>query len=942
MEEADGVRLIRSAYEEAPDTGGLPWRSLRGEPGTVTLLVGPIAAGTPMLWPRLGELLDLLAADGVTGIRLALAGAGASQPDRPPLAQRIADGWELEVTATDGTVVVVPDGSLFADGDGSGPCRGWSRFTPGAEPVLIGLRHPAPAWQAAFNRLPASVDGDCEVDGIPAGALVRSRHDPRQRPGHLAYAVAPDARRPVILIGSPRGRDVPADAVAALLATLPAGTRAEVRLAPGSHRDVLPVAQEVSDLLGTEVEVLTGVPRIAGDGGRGREVRVTATDASSTPTWRPAVEAVRCHPAHPRTGRAVPPRPVGLRSPLVGVKLSARGSIDLSDRWRLTLTRAGVVLENREQPAARPAELPVDPERFIIDASMTGGMSDPSLLRACERLLSDLDPDLRAYAELRVPALSGDELRDARRMAVRHRVALAPARHPLRAPREAPAQRTAPQGPSSRPRGPGRARPGAERPWATAAVPDGAESAAHGLDDGQRASAPSLTAGTPTATAARPPAATATPAPSPQLRADGRPLDPGSAPVTPRQPVPSPPAPAAEEPAASPPPSRPWTGPIPRQSPVSTRVPTPSQTRPAEPTPESGNNTVPKGTPSPARPTASAQPHNPGPPSQHEGQQPAVPAPVAARSPAPGKAPGPRRGPSRPAAASNPSTPFRPLTELRTPPTEEDRAAFRKLVGSVWDRHAAAVNGALTRTPGMRGIRQDEALSELIAVHLYLTSDPGPLSAQALNLALRTGDDSLLPYAVCLAAGLRRLPSFRGAAVRGSVDGASHLPEDPVPGTVLRDAAPLGALPVKAARTGSPEIRYAVWSLTARRARPLLGTATPDMPADLVLFPPGTSFDILETSTAQGGVPLVLLRELPGPVEAHRAHPDTSQEARQAALTRLKEALGQLPARQPEPGRPTGRPWPKHCADPHGDPLASHRSGESAPGRDTSAGDAAR
>ncbi|WP_461031035.1 hypothetical protein, partial [Streptomyces sparsus] len=70
--------------------------------------------------------------------------------------------------------------------------------------------------------------------------------------------------------------------------------------------------------------------------------------------------------------------------------------------------------------------------------------------------------------------------------------------------------------------------------------------------------------------------------------------------------------------------------------------------------------------------------------------------------------------------------------------------------------------------PALRGREQEEARADLIALMLYLRSTEGQLSHAALHPTFGTGDGRLLPYAACVASGLRRLPAFRGAAVRGA------------------------------------------------------------------------------------------------------------------------------------------------------------------------------
>jgi hypothetical protein len=1081
-ETADGVRLIRSPYEDPPEAAGVPWRSLRAGSGCVTVVVGAAAAADTELWPVLGDVLDCLVEEGVEEVRLTLAGAAARQGDgRPSVAQRVADAWDLHVTAADGSVVVVPDGSLFTAAESPGAA--WHRFGPGGRVEGLGPRHPAPAWQAAYDRLPHHLDDGCVVEPVPAGVLVRGERDAPPGPGGLPYAVPPDGDHPLVLVGSVRGRPVPASAVAELLAALPGAVRDATRLAPATHRDLLPIAQEVADLLGVQVEVLTGLPLAAEDDESGGGVAITLTDAAGRPTWRPTVSAVGCLPARPGE-RPRPPHRARLRSPLTSGRLEPDGTVGLSDLWRLTLTRSGGVVEARTQPPSHPAVRPVDPERFAVEVRWQGARTDPSLLRACEVLLNDLHPQLRCCAELRVGRLAGDALRDATRLAVRHGVALtqmsaAPGGRPGPIPPAVPTVPTVPTGPTGPtvPTGPAEpADPAGHRPPGT--VPGGGPApegrplrtgrsrevlaALTGGDDG-RATAEGPRAERPTASDGPAPAgpphragkspevlasltggddrnATAVPD-APGVVQAGTPRRPsgnsavstgtgtgrdgGAAPGSggsgsgsgdreartadraggsgPRPAAlgdrrgsrPSPGHPAAGPPEASGPPSGPGATQPPVVGPSDTArgdSPDGNPARSGAPLPESPPGTGPAGrrtgrlgerppvseeegdTGAAARPAGSVGPagiagsidslgisgpagpevsdvsdvssgSGAGPDGPRAAEERAVRPPVSATQGSAGAAVKPARpaslagsagasdlgsgpGPAPALATGSPAgsgdraaaqagddlsagrtggvpaarvtAPARatPLA-VSGPPTAQDRAAFRELVGGVWDRHVFAVSRALVRMPALRGARVDEATCDLLAVHLYLTApEEEPFAPRNLDEALREQDSTMLPYAACLAAGLRRLPSYRGVALRGTYPEVTHTP-----GGVLRTGSPVGALPLAAAAGRTPDC--ALWAVTARRTKALLG---PDA-EDLVLFLPGTEFDILDAADGDGSAPPVLLAErMLGPA-GEAAAPTAAERSRRMVSERLHEALRDLPAARTG----TSPEWPRHC-----------------------------
>jgi hypothetical protein len=245
-----------------------------------------------------------------------------------------------------------------------------------------------------------------------------------------------------------------------------------------------------------------------------------------------------------------------------------------------------------------------------------------------------------------------------------------------------------------------------------------------------------------------------------------------------------------------------------------------------------------------------------------------------------------------------------------------EHAALRLLAGPAWERHAPAVAHALGRLPALADEERQAAEAELTALRLYLEEPDGLLDHRALAAACYGRDDRLLPFAACLVSALRRLPTHRGAVLRGagSALSAEVDPEtDPLrPGTVLRDRAPLSGVPAAGGAGWPRGPRYAIWSVTGRLAGRLF-----DDPAEEVVFAPGTPFVVLDVRRT-GSSPVVLLRELPasGGAPAHDMVKDAQAElgeADRAALAGLDEALR---------GRnsPSGSGgWPERCAGPVGE-----------------------
>ncbi|NBM20740.1 hypothetical protein GUY61_35525, partial [Streptomyces sp. GC420] len=517
VEEYGGVLLLREVSDDTlsrADVDDLAGSLAAEDEHTVTVVAGPAEAPADALWARLGTLLDDLCEEGVTTVRLAMSGTGHDGRDRPAVARRIADAWGLSVIAPDSAVLVVPGGGLFVlprRDAGSASGEGWWRFGPGAKPVPLGPRQPAPSWERDRpGALPSPTRGGCVVERIPAGLLIRPREARAPRPGDLCYAVPVDQQGPTVLVGVPDGEDVlPADveeAVSALSDT----ARSRVRIAPGGRRDVLGTGQALADALGSEVVVHTGLPLLAASGPADRTVRATLADAGGTPRWHPYVDAVACLPREEPDGPPPSPRLVRWSPPIPGRGSPRAGEVQLSDRWRVAVTRAGIWVCGRDGLRPEPAARPVSADGPVIEVGRPGEPLDVSLWPELSRLLAGLGRDVCARARLHVHGVCVDGGREARRLAGLHSVrsirfgagVTAPAAGsraagavPGPGPASgAPAERrpsAAAPGPASRPErpgpplaaaattpGPGTGAPAAAR--ASAAVPHGAATASAG------------------------------------------------------------------------------------------------------------------------------------------------------------------------------------------------------------------------------------------------------------------------------------------------------------------------------------------------------------------------------------------------------------------------------------------------------------------------------
>ncbi|WP_424867884.1 hypothetical protein [Streptomyces sp. SAI-229] len=1065
VEDVDGVLLVRSVEDDSfpldvvAEVAGAVGR----EEDVATVIVGSAAGGgAPDAdhWARLGALLDSLRARGTGRVRLVMSGAGADRPDRPGVARRIADAWELEVTAPDGAVLITPGGTLFVHGDG----RTWWRFAPGAEPRKAGRRAPAPAWEEALDGVPARTSGGCVVDRVPAGVVIRPAEAPGPAPDDLCFSVPVDFERLTVVVGAPQAEDVGADEVAAVLAGLPEGERARARLAPGGRRDLLRLGQSVADRLGTEVEVLTGLPLLDDHAPPGTPPRPTLIGLDGRPSWRPFVSSVVCGPVDSE-GRAPVPRPVGLHPPDWILGGGEPGTVRLTDHWQATMTRAGLALWAPGGPRPGPLGPAVDPEACAIELGMPGQPLDDSLLPALSRLVRGLGTDVRARTTLLVRGrlLAGDGA--LRRLAAEHGIpniryvtSGRPARPAPAAGRPAtvtesgrvPSPGRAAHGPGTAAAptsagagagagraaaGPSAAEPGGASPTVghglgTATAVPGAGSGAGvgrgpggagvgprvggsgravapgalgrgpgaGAESGGALSSGGVAHGPGTAAAVRSagPGAGAARKPGtaeggPSAAEPGRVLPTGGAGAAvvrsaagsdgaaaePAEPAESPDVrvetdepgrPAAGAAGAGGAPSgSPPEGAEPEEAERGASVPAVSseprpEGRPAERTatavsPEAGAGAGNEpGASGPgaasdggagsgavgsrsassvgARPGADGviggEEHAAG---ERGGARPAGDRAVHAEAPAgprgrSGEAPaGPRgrsgeapvdpRGRSgeaplgsrdRSGEASVPSRVALPFVPGHVSGAAE-RAAFRDAAAGDWEGHAAAVSRVLTRMPALRGHELEAARTDLVAAHAYLTAGEGPLHHREVIRDLRTGEGRLLPYAGCLASALRRLPSYRGVALRGGdADGPA-----PAVGTLLHDPAPVSALTGASALPSGAPVRYAIWSVTGRKVRQLIDRpGGPPEAYEEIVFVPGTGFRVLGVRTVPAGPSVVLLRELPGNATAYMDGAEELSGLDLKALTHLEEAL----AKGFRPG--DGPQWPERCSGPVG------------------------
>ena len=182
----------------------------------------------------------------------------------------------------------------------------------------------------------------------------------------------------------------------------------------------------------------------------------------------------------------------------------------------------------------------------------------------------------------------------------------------------------------------------------------------------------------------------------------------------------------------------------------------------------------------------------------------------------------------------------------------QERTWLRRTLSRQYDATASLAGRMLAENPGLRAdtsVPPAELLTDLVALHLYLNGH-GPQLDEAVRGA-KVGPH--VPFSRCVAAGLRRLPSYRGATrLRATLADAEWRWYDQR--HVVTEWAFCSAL--ADGRSDLPgSVEFRIWSMTGRRT----SLVDPRLPAQ-VLFLPGTNFKVLQVS--DDGPREVLLREL--------------------------------------------------------------------------------
>ncbi|MFB0619636.1 hypothetical protein [Streptomyces sp. AGS-58] len=851
-----------------------------------------------------------------------------------PVGQWLADRLDRAVVVADGAMVPAAGGVLYIPAD-RGP--GWVRLLPRRPPTPVSRRFPEPAWEFTVSDRTWRTSDHAVVDPLPSGVWLHGDGPEDAHSPHRGLLVSRLAYRPdllTVVLGCPGGDALSLDDVSRFWRSLLPGVRDLVRFVaygPLAVPDGPGPGQALADRLDVPVTFDNGLP-VSHTPGDAPEVH--ALDADGSPGWATFARQLRFTPARSTGGRPTEPVVVGHRPVFGDLPETAPGRYRY-DGAVLEVVPSGLWLRPSEEPdeaavirSAAPSARHVD---VVFGTTAHGG---GRMRELAERLLERLDPALRALARL-VPA--AQMVRQAApREPTAPRAAEAgtgegtvpfpgwygtaapgsaagpvPARPAF--PDGAPATAPGPEGTGPRVRlataAPDLGDPSAERAPGTATAEDTpAQAAPAGV-----AAAGGTANGTAAGAAGAEPYG---PGRAGDVTSHSRPDGGGApAPAGATEPAAPGPPPRPSEPAGAaqdgaPPPGR-AARPLPPGPPLpSVRlVSAPGLPAPGAVRESAGVDGEASGTPVTGRPDEGGEGHTRATPVP----SPAAPEPsadgaarTAAVLPAPPAVAGapertaatePAAGGERPAPGTGPGSRVQAVPSpaaCAVPPRKgiaREREWMRNAFRQQYNDGAGAVARLLSESPGLRGTVQtptEDILTDLVAARLYLRGDSALLDRQIREATVGPH----VPLARCVAAGLRRLPSYRGATVlRAGLGGAEW--DWYRRRTLVTEWAFCWALTAAAPEIpGDADIL--IWSMTARRTALL----DPDQPSR-VLFLPGTTFKVL--AVRDGDRRAVLLRELSASEISADGRVDTARTALDdMALSGLEQADRTWQAGEPE------------------------------------------
>ncbi|MEV5543064.1 hypothetical protein AB0L13_40215 [Saccharopolyspora shandongensis] len=903
------------------------------------MVIVDLPAGVPVsAWEQVVRLLPRHR----RGVRLVLGG-------RPREATALTGQWLSERL---GRTVVAPDGTIYRGAGGtlfvhSGKGSGWIRFRPGRTPEWEAKRFPRPSWDSgAIDPLPTSSVGI--ADPIPGGVWIHAAARDSETGGHWSRLVRGMPCQPdvfTVVLGCPGTPPLSLDDVSRFWRGLDPQLRNRVRFVqygPVRVPEGEALGQALADLLESPVVCYAGMPvgspsapdiyTVCGDGGLGWQV--FAREIGYLPRTHPEFQATPALLSHraPVAGLEQVGPTAYWYTPDAVVEVVQSGlwirppqdaqNVDAvrAERWSvgtgiLAYDDADEKRAERMQTLARDVMARLDPAtrvRSRLVAASELGQAPILVTGPAEGALTPEEPVWAASETVRMSAVPAE-------------VPALPAAEPVALPPavafEAPEpswsafSTTVPavpaEPPAVAPEAPSSAVSSTTKMSAVPVKPDAAASAA----DLVEAPAPTEAAAPPKTVAGPPESGPVVPAPpvwGPPVSAPTVPA-PTESPVVPAGPVPSaaPEVPAPEVPTDVVPPGLGAEKPAgpPESAPVSAmsiRLESPSVPGIDEPAvPQRPDLAPPVEPPAPnqtAAPEKTAASDN-AVPSDSTGQQPRTSeAPEEAASDGADPRSQAGDGETRSAAAKKPAGPgLQPTPQpaasalVYGDDLTAERGWLRKTLSREFDAMAHSISRILSEHPGFQTSDGSSAdvLADTVAVRLHLSAQ-----GEAVDRALRTGGNGPhVPFARCVASGLRRLPSHRGATIFA----ATPTPEEWAiyqRRKLITEWGFVHAL-TEPSTDQQGEVDVLTWSMTARRTK-LLEPGEAEQADNRVVFVPGTSFKILEmTEPADGARGRILLRELAASEVDESGRVEAREALDELAITSLQRCIERWGNAQP-------------------------------------------
>ena len=335
-------------------------------------------------------------------VRLVMADAASPGGSDRPVAQQLSEMLGVEVVAPSGSLLAVPDGSLFVMGNGRDAGNGaWARFRPGRAVEVVGRRFPVPEWE---HDLAGFVDpgiAGVEVAEVPAGLWMRWAG--RTSSTDLGFAVPMHSSSMALLVS--RAGDPPlrnAD-VRRLLQALPVALWDCLTVVPYGDEPIAGarLGAVVSVATNRVVPVRTGLALCRPGGG----VQVVAVGGDGEPAWSPFAHTM----AWPPHGGS---RLLGWVAPAGHLLPVGPGQLQLNERWLVEVVEAGLWLReiDRLEGAAVVRRLPVRSRYCTVVVGGFDAHPRRPPWRAIVKLVRQLPGAARARLRLAVPEVAGERL----------------------------------------------------------------------------------------------------------------------------------------------------------------------------------------------------------------------------------------------------------------------------------------------------------------------------------------------------------------------------------------------------------------------------------------------------------------------------------------------------------------------------------------------------